>query len=100
VSAPRVPARCGTYSGYQRHYRNKEKPCDPCIHALNTYQGGWRVRSGHTRYARVPYGLLGALLTKAPVKLRKQAEIQLGNAVVTNAMDTAQAAARTGMVRP
>lgn len=27
---PYRPAVCGTVAAYQRHYRNGEKPCDPC----------------------------------------------------------------------
>ncbi|MDT0567872.1 hypothetical protein RM704_10390 [Streptomyces sp. DSM 3412] len=26
----RQPAKCGTKAGYHRHYRHKEKPCEPC----------------------------------------------------------------------
>lgn len=26
----RQPAECGTNAGYFRHYRAKEKPCEPC----------------------------------------------------------------------
>ena len=28
---------CGTYSGYQYHYRQKEEACDPCKKAANEY---------------------------------------------------------------
>lgn len=30
--------KCGTYSGYQTHNKNKEKPCDKCRHAANKYR--------------------------------------------------------------
>lgn len=33
--APRK--RCGTYAGYQRHRRNKEKACELCSAASNSY---------------------------------------------------------------
>ena len=26
----RAPAQCGTSSGYRRHHRDGEQPCDPC----------------------------------------------------------------------
>jgi hypothetical protein len=80
---------CGTYGGYQRHYRNGEDPCDPCTHAHTVYHGQWRVRSGRTRTARVPYELLGALLGAAPTELEERAEEELGDAVVTRAIEAA-----------
>lgn len=30
--------KCGTYSGYQTHGKNKEKPCDKCRIASNAYR--------------------------------------------------------------
>lgn len=30
--------KCGTYSGYQTHGKNKETPCDPCRLAANKYR--------------------------------------------------------------
>lgn len=30
--------KCGTYSGYQTHGKNKEKPCDKCRDAANKYR--------------------------------------------------------------
>ena len=40
--APYKDIKCGTYSGYQRHYRLKEPACDPC-------------RQGAAEYARNYY---------------------------------------------
>lgn len=31
------PAKCGTISGYQRHYNQKETPCDACKAAKSRY---------------------------------------------------------------
>jgi len=30
--------KCGTYSGYSTHIKNKEKPCDPCRFSANEYR--------------------------------------------------------------
>jgi hypothetical protein len=30
--------KCGTYSGYQTHGKNKEIPCDKCRDAANSYR--------------------------------------------------------------
>jgi hypothetical protein len=35
---PRVRAQCGTVSGYSRHSRLGEKPCDPCLRAKREYE--------------------------------------------------------------
>lgn len=37
--------KCGTYSGYQRHYRNKEVACDPCKKAASDYSRQWQKRN-------------------------------------------------------
>lgn len=35
---PRARAGCGTYSGFQQHYRAGQEPCDPCLAARRAYQ--------------------------------------------------------------
>lgn len=34
---PTVRDNCGTTRGYQKHYREKESPCEPCIKAQSIY---------------------------------------------------------------
>lgn len=80
-------SQCGTYGGYQAHYRRGTKPCPDCTHAQTVYVGQWRARSGRTKNAKVPYTVLGALLESAPAEVEEWAEQQLGDAVVTNALD-------------
>ena len=38
---PRNSPRCGTYSGYSRHRRNREAPCYACSTAKNIYLRRW-----------------------------------------------------------
>lgn len=42
-------SRCGTYDGYQDHYRSGERTCDDCRDAAATYQV--------TRRRRIALGL-------------------------------------------
>ena len=87
---------CGTYAGYQQHYKRSEKPCRSCTHAHTVYMGQWRTRSGKTKSALVPYDLLGALLVAAPTHLEEWAEAQLGDSVVTRAIEAASNAISGG----
>lgn len=80
---------CGTYGGYQQHHRDGTEVCGPCNHAHSVYMGQWRVRSGITKNAQVPYGLLGLLLWSAPTAVEELAEQVLGDAVLTRAMEDA-----------
>ncbi len=36
---------CGTYSGYQLHYRSKEPACTPCKKAASRYVREWQKRN-------------------------------------------------------
>ena len=38
MTAVYQPAKCGTYSGYRRHDRASETPCEPCRSARNQYE--------------------------------------------------------------
>lgn len=38
----RTPRVCGSPSGYERHRRNGEDPCDPCRRAHNARKRQWR----------------------------------------------------------
>ena len=38
---PRKLQPCGTYGGFQRHFRRKEIPCTECSSARNSYQLIW-----------------------------------------------------------
>lgn len=83
---------CGTYAGYQQHYKRGERGeqiDQACRHAAAVYIGQWRARNGKTRHAMVPYAVLGALLQAAPSDLEEWAEGQLGDAVVTVAIEAA-----------
>lgn len=42
INARRSEAVCGTYSGYQKHLRDKETPCYPCKAARAEYTRTWR----------------------------------------------------------
>lgn len=44
VNTRRSEPVCGTYSGYQRHIRDKETPCYPCKAARAEYTRNWRQR--------------------------------------------------------
>lgn len=47
---PTLRSVCGTYAGYSAHYRNGEKPCDPCRLARNDYVASTRdIRQGMAR---------------------------------------------------
>jgi len=37
--------KCGTYSGYQRHYRQRETACAPCKKAASNYTLEWQKRN-------------------------------------------------------
>lgn len=87
---PHPGGLCGTYAAYQQHYKRGEKPCAACRHAATVYQGQWRVRNGRTDAALVPYAVLGALLLAAPTDLEEWAEKQLGDAVMTRALEAAR----------
>lgn len=39
---PRI-AKCGTYSGWNRHIKRGEEPCDPCVLAQRAYAADWRA---------------------------------------------------------
>jgi WhiB family redox-sensing transcriptional regulator len=43
----RTPAPCGTPAAYQRHYRDKEKPCDACRRADRANQAERRLKVGN-----------------------------------------------------
>ncbi|MFM9675816.1 hypothetical protein ACKI1N_10240 [Streptomyces brasiliscabiei] len=47
----RQPARCGTKAGYHRHYRHKEKPCEPCRAAKAVAHAHYRK---HGTYVGAP----------------------------------------------
>jgi len=76
------PAQCGTTSGYERHRRNNETPCDHCATARREYQQEWRARGGviqhHTRSVRVPKMLLAEMYLNAPFELQERIEKELG----------------------
>jgi hypothetical protein len=42
VNVRKAEAVCGTSSGYQKHIREKEKPCYPCKAARAEYTRNWR----------------------------------------------------------
>ncbi|MDQ0102328.1 hypothetical protein J2T10_001974 [Paenarthrobacter nicotinovorans] len=44
VNARRETPVCGTYSGYQRHIRDKKTPCLPCKAARAEYTRNYRKR--------------------------------------------------------
>lgn len=86
---------CGTYAAWQQHYLSGERGGqidEACRHAHDVYIGQWRVRSGRTKNALVPYPLLGALLAAAPTELEERAEELLGDAVITRAVEAAELA--------
>jgi len=39
--------RCGTYSGWAKHKRDKSKACDPCRIAFNAYQSKYRKKQAN-----------------------------------------------------
>jgi hypothetical protein len=60
---PRPPARCGTLSGFRRHQRLNEKPCDACTHAKQVYDQRWRSAPERTRKNRLHARAQGAAKT-------------------------------------
>jgi hypothetical protein len=89
---PRPGEVCGTYAMYQKHYKRGDKPCQDCAHAHAVYMNRWRRRNGRTKTAAVPYAVLGELLLALPTDMEEWAEKQLGDAVVTNAIEAAEEA--------
>ena len=45
---------CGTYAGAKRHYKNGEKPCEPCRKAVNTYQAEQKAKKKAERLCTPP----------------------------------------------
>ena len=45
LMAPRKVAACGTLSGYRRHLRQNETPCQGCADARLAYMRAWRERN-------------------------------------------------------
>lgn len=43
-SPTRIPSKCGTYAGFQRHARYGEEPCDPCREANRVYMQEYRAQ--------------------------------------------------------
>jgi hypothetical protein len=79
--------RCGTNSGYQKHRTDRTTPCLPCKDAWRDYSADWRVRTGRVKNASVPYTVLGLLFTWVPDHILRQAEAELGEAMVQRAID-------------
>jgi hypothetical protein len=50
------PPRCGTPSGYKRHLRHGEEPCQPCKTANTQYALAYRARKPHIQENRREYG--------------------------------------------
>lgn len=46
-------ARCGTTSGYQRHRRDGEKPCDACTKATAEYDARRRAQDSEQQKNRL-----------------------------------------------
>lgn len=66
--------RCGTWQGYDRHCRRKERACRPCSDARNALKTVGDMRAGRRKAARVPFVLLGELLRTAPPEVIAWAE--------------------------
>lgn len=49
VAGGNGPAACGTYKGWQRHYRQQEESCGPCRLAKNEYQRAYRASNAAYR---------------------------------------------------
>lgn len=52
MSQRRDDARCGTPSGWNRHRRNGERPCERCVDAKAAYDRRWRAAPERTRRNR------------------------------------------------
>jgi hypothetical protein len=72
VTARRVPVRCGTQAGYQRHRRRAEKTCDSCRKAHREY--------GAIRRAKARKGKL-----QAEAWLRKTYELAVADLIALHA---------------
>lgn len=62
-------AKCGTYGGWNRHNKNGENPCGPCIEAQQAYAAEWRARNpkkvaGYQARRRAAYSALIVLRGK------------------------------------
>lgn len=69
---------CGTRAGYQAHARAGERACRRCAARQYYEQAQWRIRTGRTTNAHVPYATLVMLLNAVPAEVREQARIELG----------------------
>jgi hypothetical protein len=79
----RPPAKCGTTSGYMRHYKRGETPCDPCKAAHRLYRIQRRHERGPepssgTSTVRVPKLLLAEMYLHAPMELQDRVDTTLG----------------------
>lgn len=45
----RTPAQCGTISGYKRHRRNNQEPCDDCREARAEWVRDYRAKERDQR---------------------------------------------------
>jgi hypothetical protein len=52
MSKPRV-ARCGTTSGYDKHQRHGERPCNACALAKAVYDKKWQLAPRRKQLTRL-----------------------------------------------
>lgn len=60
MSGPKMPAQCGTDSGYNRHKRQGTRPCTACCDAHAAYQREWVARPQHMAVPPRPCGTVAA----------------------------------------
>jgi len=46
-------ARCGTPSGWSKHQKQEERPCDACARAKSDYDKRWRAAPERTQKSRL-----------------------------------------------
>jgi len=64
TSSPRGVSRCGTLSGWRRHQRADERPCDACAAAKAAYDKRWRAAPERKRRDRLKARAQGRALLR------------------------------------
>lgn len=85
-------ARCGTASGYKRHQRARERPCDACVAAKAAYDTRWRATTPAGRLnrlrARAQARALGELRRRHPAEYRDIYEPLVAQILTDEPVDT------------
>ena len=76
LKGPYKDIKCGTYSGYMKHYRQNEKPCDACkqANAKNYQKNKEKIRARIKKYQKNNPEAIRLL--KRKVKIARRARLK------------------------